>query len=486
MNKVLNSYRALWRWAARAAVFGLFCGSFVTAMVSTVVSQSNTPDPVKQKLQDEKDKADLQKAIADDQKAIAQDEADKLKSQYSISTDKLPQGNATLGDKVSIEATILAYRAARSASGKIADSLTSNGGAAESSAGVGHAAALPVARNCPSVFLFYDAKQMNDVWANGVLKAQLKLMQQQGASLSAGPDSQGLIPIAEAINAGLALLALFKTDTNIQGVPVTGDDFALQLAIASDLHTYCSSAAIIDPTHFIPSMQPTTDLTTLLSLVGSLSDLRSGISDKVTKAQADLKLAQKALDDAKGKLDANNKATADLSGRIQDLTKKLEEAKTPAAKAEISKQLEVAKADLSKSSSEKTKIEGDIANRTAQTDRLTAYSNKAGAFVSSVDTLSSALTKVDDSGITLLNRMLRAESLATNISSATRFVSVHFVAIGGNNITKKNFFSTSISYSGGTVISYLLTDNQGKILKSGTTPVYGKKVSEGELNDTLE
>ena len=94
--------------------------------------------------------------------------------------------------------------------------------------------------------------------------------------------------------------------------------------------------------------------------------------------------------------------------------------------------------------------------------------------------------KVDDSGMTLLNRMLRAESLATNINDTTRFVSVHFVAIGGNNITKKNFFSTSIAYSGGTVIDYLLTDNRGKVLRSGVRPVYGKKISEGNLNKTLE
>jgi hypothetical protein len=88
MNKVLRIDIASWCRAAQATIFALLCGSFVTVMVSTAVSQSSAPDPVKQKLQDEKDKADLQKAIADDQKAIAQDEADKLKSQYSISTDK--------------------------------------------------------------------------------------------------------------------------------------------------------------------------------------------------------------------------------------------------------------------------------------------------------------------------------------------------------------------------------------------------------------
>jgi hypothetical protein len=37
--------------------------------------QSASPDPVKQKLQDEKDKANLQKAIADGQKSIAESDA---------------------------------------------------------------------------------------------------------------------------------------------------------------------------------------------------------------------------------------------------------------------------------------------------------------------------------------------------------------------------------------------------------------------------
>jgi hypothetical protein len=299
----------------------LILGTFVFSAKTIAVCQSSTPDPVKQKLQDDKDKADLQKAIADDQKAIAQDEADKLKSQYSISTDKLPQGNATLGDKVNIEATILAYRAAQGASSRIADTLTGGPAIPPASSSATPPAPATRQRDCPSGFVFYDAKQMNDVWGVSVLKEQLRLMQQQGAGLNVGPDSARFFPVAAAIDAGLALLSLFKTDVNIQGVPVTGDDAALQAAIASDLQALCSAATVIDPAHFIAQLQPGASPTALLAILGAVSDLRNGISDKATKAQADIKAAQKALDDTKAKLDANTKAATDISARIQELNK---------------------------------------------------------------------------------------------------------------------------------------------------------------------
>jgi len=240
--------------------------------------QSTSPDPVKQKLQDEKDKADLQKAIADDQKSIAESNAAKLKAEYSVSTDKLPQGNATLGDKVSIEGTILAYRAVKTAVPKIGAIITGN------------------PATCPSAFFFFDTKQMNDIWGVRVLKEQFKLIQQQGAVLSQGPEAAGIIPVGAAIDAGLSLLSLFKTDTNIQGVAVTGDDSALLAALAAELKTNCPSSSVIDPAHFIPQVQPTTP-THVSGEVAAITGLRNSINDKSTKAQADTKSKQKTLDD---------------------------------------------------------------------------------------------------------------------------------------------------------------------------------------------
>lgn len=453
----------------QAASLALILASFIAFAETAAVSQSNAPDPAMQTLQNAKDKADLQKAIADDQKAIAQDEADKLKSQYSISTDKLPQGTATLGDKVNIEATILAYRAAQGASSRIADILAP-------------IVKDPV-RDCPSTFLFFDTKQMNDVWAASVLKEQLKLIQQQGTSLDKGPEAPRFFPVGAAIDAGLSLLSLFKTDVNIQGVPITGDDIALQAAIASDLQSRCSGSSIIDPAHFVPQVQAGAN--TILAILSAVSDLRNSVNDKAAKAQADAKAAQKTLDDGKAKLDTNAKAAADISARIQQVSKQLQEAKTPSEKAKLSKQLDAAKAELSRNTEEQRQLQHNVDVANAAITKLTIYSTQATAFVSGVDALTTALAKVDDSGITLLNRMLRAESLATEITANSRLLSVHFVAIAGNNITKKNFFSTSIAYSGGIVIDYLMIDNHGKILKSGIVPVYGKKVSEGDLNKTL-
>lgn len=435
--------------------------------VAPAFCQSASPDPVKQKLQDEKDKADLQKAIADDQKSVAESNAAKLKAEYSISTDKLPQGNATLGDKVNIEGTILAYRAAQAAAPKIGVIITGN------------------STTCPSSFLFFDSKQMNDIWGVRVLKEQFKLIQQQGAVLTQGPEAAGIIPVGAAIEAGLTLLSLFKTDTNIQGVAVTGDDSALLAALAVELKTKCPNASVIDPVHFIPQVQPTTS-TSVLGGVAAITDLRNSINDKSTKAQADAKSKQKTLDDLKSKLDANAKQASDLKQKIEDLTKKLAAATTTAQQNEIKKQLKDAQDALVKNQNEKTDLQAKSDELSKDIDKLTGYAGKATAFVSSVDALNTTLTKVDDSGMSLLNRMLRAESLLANLDDKSEYVSAHFLAMGGNNITKKNFFSTSISFSGGTVIDYIVTDSMGKTLKSGILPVYGKKISEGDLNKSLD
>jgi len=145
----------------------------LTAPVSASQDGSATPDPVKQALQDEKDKADLRATIAKDNQSIAESNAAAAKATVgSISTDKLPQGNITADQKMAVEGTILAYRSAADSAVRIADSIA------------------PVdnnkSRTCPSKITFYSAKEYNDVWAISTLTNQLDIVIKQAAPLS-GP-----------------------------------------------------------------------------------------------------------------------------------------------------------------------------------------------------------------------------------------------------------------------------------------------------------
>jgi hypothetical protein len=103
---------------------------------------------------------------------------------------------------------------------------------------------------------------------------------------------------------------------------------------------------------------------------------------------------------------------------------------------------------------------------------------------SRVSDLVSAVSKPDTNGASPLQTILRAEALQRNLGPSFLLIT-KIITVGGNNITKKNAFWSSLSFSGGIVAEYLLNNNEGAIAQSGTVECYGGRVKEGDLQKGL-
>jgi hypothetical protein len=491
----MKQHRPTFGIAAATAMLSFTIFFLPTVIPSARCQDTSTGDPVKKALQAEKDKTDLQKAIADNKKAIAQDQADTLKSELSISTDKLPQGTATLNDKVAIEGIIVAYRSASITADKLAQLIVTANASTDSSShkSPNTAAQQPSsstatvdASKCPgAVYVFFDPKVGTDIWAVTVLKQQLKTITSQGKSLLQPADRDfAAAAVGPAIDAAMTLLALFKTDTTVQGVTLTGDDLAFQALLADALQRVCNGVVIYQPAYYIGTIVEGDGSTT--ALLADLVSTRNSVAAAIASSQGQVDSDAKAIAAAQKELEQLKSTREDIQKQIATLEKQLAHPPPPPAKAKTLKQsIEKMKVDLADNEKAAAAANGTVAARKASTDAQSAFVVKAKAFVDSVDSLNAALGKADDSGYGLLNRLLRAESLATRAGANARFIAVRFVSLGANNITKKNFFSTSISFSGGNVAAYYLMDNVGVVLKAGTLYTYGKRVSLKHVNDKL-
>ncbi|PYV83039.1 MAG: hypothetical protein DMG05_26995 [Acidobacteria bacterium] len=95
--------------------------------------------------------------------------------------------------------------------------------------------------------------------------------------------------------------------------------------------------------------------------------------------------------------------------------------------------------------------------------------------------LVTGLMKADSNGVTPFQSLMRAESLRSAPGNNASVLLAKFVAVGGNNITKRNIFHTSIKFSGGAVTEFFLMDKTGSIAKSGVVSCYGGQFGEGDL-----
>ncbi len=87
----------------------------------------------------------------------------------------------------------------------------------------------------------------------------------------------------------------------------------------------------------------------------------------------------------------------------------------------------------------------------------------------------------DTNGVTPLQTILRIEAFREAATETANLLVTKFVSIGGNNITKKNLFSTSISFSGGAIAEYVLLGADGIIKNAGVVQRYGNRLEESEF-----
>lgn len=90
-----------------------------------------------------------------------------------------------------------------------------------------------------------------------------------------------------------------------------------------------------------------------------------------------------------------------------------------------------------------------------------------------LDTLVSGITKADETGQTALQTLLKAEAIEKVRTQAdTWILTLKAVALGGNNLTTQNFFTTRLYHSGGTLLTYEVYDHTGLQLAGSTVPAH--------------
>jgi hypothetical protein len=468
--------------------------------------------------------AERDKAQAGQAKAEAQAAAFKAKL-GSINTTDLPKGTVTADDKVVIEANYLAYAAATQAAGRIADAL---GGSV-----------------CSQNLAFYTGKDQDAIQAYLLLKQQVTIASNNLASLNGAlqlnpvpssvlpqpdgelkslyvfrppqpaaegvlaqppppaPAGQGILPATPAeafgaIDAVMGLISLFKTDTTYSGISVASDDLALQALVASAVRKDCRMR-----NQALQIYHPTYSYSTTKSAVLEQLQTLSEAADKFVVRATELEQYVKApFDNAITSTAKQRDRIVSLESELKTIKDQMQGHPSPKDKAKLQSQRKVDNAELgqitdqirsnAKASSIADATDGDIhkvaaellacyaGDQYAVQQRLAALKSAAGR----VSDLVSAVSTPDSNGTTPLQSILRAEALQQNLGPSFLLMT-KIVSVGGNNITKKNAFWSSLSFSGGIVAEYFLNNNLGAIVQSGTVECYGGRIKEDDLQKGL-
>lgn len=467
-------------------------------------ARAQSTDSDTQKLQAQKDRAQLEADIATAEKDKAEAEAAALKAKIGgITTANLPQGTVST-DSVVIEGSYIAYMAAASAAKRIAEQIP-----------------------CGSHIVFFSATDLDGIRALDSLKAQVPLITNGKEQLTGAlelkrvsaavlpepmgdlrklysypPALQPEIPpaaIFAGIDAGLSIVSLFKTDTQFHGVSVTGDDLALQSLVAQKWKAHCGEkdGTAVHPMYAYPSIETDPNQN---DLIKQLQNLSKDLSEVSLLSQNLTDKVQTPLGKA---VDGLRKAIADYHdtlAAISGLEARLKSAK-PEEKKKIQGDLDAARKHLIEltetirsqydptvplpaaprapyeESQLRTFLEAYLSDQLRTDIRVQALKT----LQSRMSDFLAALTKPDGNGATPLVGLLRAQALQKAVTSDRVIVNVKFVAAGGNNIIKKNVLYSTLRFSGGVVVEYLLADHAGFLTASGVVACYGGQFGEDDI-----
>ena len=496
----------------RHTTFFLLCSCLTTALLflatpACVHAQSTESDL--QRLQSQKELEQLKADIAKAEKDKAEAEVEAFKARLgSLSTTNLPQGTVK-AEGVVIEGHYLAYMAANSAAQVIADRVP-----------------------CHANIFFFSAKDLDGIQALDALKAQIPLvsggaarvlepllLKRVSTMVLSEPSVAELEKLYKfedekvqafapgmafaAIDAGLSLLSLFKTDTEFRGVSITPDDLALQALVAQQWRLHCPGDKIVHPVYSYPPIATgppeeglRKDLADLSEKLTEISLMYQGLTERVQTPLA------KAVENLR-KLMTDHRDTG-LS--IPVLVARLKAATTPEEKKKIQADLDSANKHLAELD-ETVRLQYDPGIKPPAPGTAHYSDAKLGEFLeryltdqlradrqilalkalqTRMSDFVTALTKPDSNGVTPLVALLRAQALRDAKGEGANLLHVGFVTAGGNNIIKRNIFSSSLRFSGGVVAKYLLVDKDGYLTASGVVACYGGQLKEGDIKREFE
>lgn len=385
--------------------------------------------------QEEVDAAKRTQALAEAEQATAaankaKAEAESAEARAKLGTLDLSKLSKPSGEAKSldVEANLLAYASVERISGAIAKSIAS------------------VSKG--KVIVIYSEKELKLVnqYQTFIVAASSVSTALSGLAIPAlsaeekectAPESGGGIGVLGALDVASQTWSLFKFDKKLEGTDVTVDSFALAASVMAKLQDAGVSKVLYLPTYLGGNLGQDNAMTKSASWK-VVSDLQTGS----LKADALLVNIGKKRDTVKALQDTNKKPT-------------------PACKAAYADSLRV------------------LDDLEVRTKSLKGMAEKYVA---------AATTPDEKTADTLLQGMLLAESLKTYVSQngGAYVLQLKPVAAGGTVLTKSNFFSTSFHFSGGAVVSYILTDGQtGAVMSSGTVSNYGGYVEPHELGKAL-
>ena len=478
---------------------GTVCAALV-GMVQAAPTVAQTTDAQIQQLQDEKQRAELQADIAKANALKAQSEADAFKAQLgSLSTANLPKG-AISTDNVVIEADYLAYMAAGKAATAIAQQV-----------------------GCHGAVLFFSGKDLDAIQALATLKAQMALLQSPSDPLfdplhlqavalpvlvmpsplgsngkplydflssTASSTTTRFAPALALIGMDtiLSIASLFKTDIEMKGVSVTSDDAAFQAMIAKQLLLSCPGIKVIHPAYFSAPLNPNDPL---LDRIHDLADLSSKAEIRMHELES---YVQTPLMNAVDSLKKLAKSIDDLDQRKTELEALLNAA-SPAEKPVIQMTLDDVKKQLNSQQAELAKLFAATKAHDANTllgiylsdlNTVQAATASLKGLIARISDLNTAITKVDPSGGTLLQTLLKAEAMDALWGEGGVVLQAKIAVMGGNSINKKNVFTSELQFTGGAIAHFYVMSRGGQVTNSGVVACYGGNVSEKELSTTLD
>ena len=408
----------------------LMIGCVVVLSIDLSIAQEGsgaTPVPAQDSPELTEMKADA--ALAKTKLELATAEMDLLKLKLgAIDTTNLPKGTAAATD-MDLAGQLRAYAAAKKSTDAVAKEAT----VAYDRYHIGqlktdqekkeYENAVSADTAVRKIVLATDAQlqQLNQYRA---FLAQMTQFKENANFVIANPPSLGdpsavcvtrlgaesVAGVLAAINTALTVSALFKTEVDLKGKSVTLDEFAIATLMLRSL----------------------TDEKVSVVYPGSYYLLPPRDSDGVAFQSF------KEVSDLKPKLGAAAKALSAQYATILAANPKPD----PACQ----------------------KILAAIGKTVDQ------YVAGIAAIEKSIDEVGATLTKQEaQSGLTILSSYLVSERVEAAIGSAP-VLQVKAIAAGGATQTRRNLFKTTISYGGGSIISYRLFAQDGQLLAADTIP----------------
>lgn len=413
------------------------------------------------------------------EKSNRQDEIDKIKAQKDLITAATPnitgapKGTVTFDDKaaVTIENTVKAYEAVRDAAATIAQGIVKD-------------------HPNDSVYVILGTGDVTAQTGLSVFEAQTDLIKKRLETIDKFKTAEGMMLPKEgsgepsaaaalalagpAINAVTGLISLFKVDDKFVPKDETADLPAVYGAVAAQMQGHGTIYyPEIMPAHLFEATSPVQ--ARLTTVVDALDTLRATYYSRLAHKAKATKLAAEADDAIKVGV-----ATLKTLDEIDAIDKKIAAPGTSPAdiknlKASKEEKLKSIPADAIRDKTalnDKRKFLGALKNFIDANDKYIALLEpvlKAG------DDYMAAMTKSDVTTTSPLMALITADRLRrvyTEKPASTFAIQLGVQKLSGTRKEHTNFFGTSVSFSGGVVVSYRVFEaSSGRLIASDTVSV---------------